>query len=109
MYDTDELPATNDRTLATKLGLELLPNSPFSLEEAAEYLGVKERTLRDACLTRQITYTKLDRRTWRFTKKGLDEFIERKTKHALPENEKKVLPRSANGAPRPRGRPRKEP
>ena len=49
----------------------------FNLEEAAAYLGMKTRALREACLDRRIAYSKLDRRTWLFTRAALDEFIRR--------------------------------
>jgi excisionase family DNA binding protein len=59
--------------------MQTFPDSQqfFNLQEAAAYLRMKERALRDACLAKRIGYAKLDRRTWRFTRAGLDDFIRR--------------------------------
>jgi excisionase family DNA binding protein len=107
----DELPATTDKEVAERLGLELLPETYYTLEEAAKYLGMRERALRDACLARRITYSKLDRRTWRFTKTALEDFIERNTKRWQPPSPETDLERKApspdgDGIRPRRGRPR---
>jgi excisionase family DNA binding protein len=51
----------------------------YNLEEAAQFLGMKLRALKDACLAGRIRYAKLDRRTWRFVRTDLDDFINRNT------------------------------
>ena len=51
--------------------------SPYlSLVEAAEYLHLTERQLRDLCREKRITYCRVDYRTYRFKKEDLDEWFE---------------------------------
>jgi excisionase family DNA binding protein len=58
---------------------ELESKESYNLEEAAQFLGMKLRALKDACLAKRIRYAKLDRRTWRFARADLNDFINRNT------------------------------
>jgi excisionase family DNA binding protein len=51
----------------------------LDLKEAADYLRITIRALRDACKSGHVTHARLDRLTWRFKKADLDDFIARRT------------------------------
>jgi excisionase family DNA binding protein len=58
-------------------------DSPLlDLKEAAAYLRLSVRALRDACNAGRITHTRLDRLNWRFRKADLDDFVARRTVRA---------------------------
>jgi len=48
----------------------------FNLEEAAEYLGVTQRHLKDLCLDRRIVFSKPHYRAFSFRKEDLDAFLD---------------------------------
>jgi excisionase family DNA binding protein len=48
----------------------------LNLTEAAEYLRLTERQLRDLCREQRITHCRVDYRTYRFKKEDLDEWFE---------------------------------
>ena len=52
------------------------PSANFSLAEAAEYLGVSQRHLKDLCLDRRIVFSKPHYRAFSFRKKDLDAFLD---------------------------------
>jgi len=51
----------------------------FDLQGAAQYLGIPTLQLRTLAKGGRITYTRLNRTHWRFTKRDLDAFLERNT------------------------------
>jgi excisionase family DNA binding protein len=52
-------------------------NGLLSLEEAAEYLKVSRRNMRELCLRRKIRFAKPNYRTWIFRRSDLDEYLNR--------------------------------
>jgi excisionase family DNA binding protein len=49
----------------------------LDLTEAANYLGISNRALRDLCKRRAVTYAKIDYRNWRFRVRDLEAYLER--------------------------------
>jgi len=47
----------------------------FTLEEAAEYLRLTDRQLKDLCRDKNISHARFDYRTYRFRKSDLDEWF----------------------------------
>ena len=45
-------------------------------KDAAEYLGVSDRTVRELCNTRQIEHERLNGRNLRFRQEWLDEYLQ---------------------------------
>jgi excisionase family DNA binding protein len=54
----------------------------FDLQGAAQYLGVPPLQMRTLAKQGRITYSRIDRLHWRFTKRDLDSYIERTTHRA---------------------------
>ena len=54
----------------------------FDLPEAAKYLRMSERALQEACLAQRVSFSKLNYRTWRFTRADLEDFIRRNRRQA---------------------------
>lgn len=60
-------------------------NSEYmNTREAAAYLGVSDKTVRNLCTARKIQYRRLSERNIQFKKEWLDEYLESVT--VLPEN-----------------------
>jgi len=57
-------------------------NGLFDLTEAAEYLKISNRALRDLCKRKAITYIRLDRYNWRFRISDLETYLVRRTVQA---------------------------
>jgi excisionase family DNA binding protein len=57
-------------------------NGLFDLTEAAEYLKISNRALRDLCKRKAITYIRLDRYNWRFRISDLETYLVRGTVRA---------------------------
>jgi excisionase family DNA binding protein len=51
----------------------------LNLKEAAAFLQVKERTLRELCHDNRITHIRLNHRQYRFKPEHLEEFVARRT------------------------------
>jgi excisionase family DNA binding protein len=51
----------------------------FDLKGAAAYLGVPPLQMRTLATTGRVTYCRVDRLHWRFTKRDLDAYIARNT------------------------------
>jgi excisionase family DNA binding protein len=51
----------------------------LDLIEAAKYLKISNRALRDLCKRRAVTYVRLDRLNWRFRRSALDAYLDRLT------------------------------
>ena len=51
----------------------------FDLSGAAKYLGVSNVQMRTLATTGRVTYARIDRLHWRFTKRDLDAYIARNT------------------------------
>jgi excisionase family DNA binding protein len=49
---------------------------PLTIEQAAQYLQIPRRTLRELCEKKKICHCRLDYRRWRFRKSDLDSFLE---------------------------------
>jgi excisionase family DNA binding protein len=54
----------------------------FDLPGAAAYLGIPTLQLKTLAKSGRITYSRIDRLRWRFTKRHLDSYIERTTHRA---------------------------
>jgi excisionase family DNA binding protein len=54
----------------------------FDLTGAAKYLGVPPLQMRTLAKRGAVTYARIDRLHWRFTKRDLDSYIERNTHRA---------------------------
>ena len=52
---------------------------PFTLIEAAEYLQLPPRAVRELCTAKKINHARLDHRNWRFTRADLDLYIAKRT------------------------------
>jgi excisionase family DNA binding protein len=52
---------------------------PLTLTEAAEYLQLPPRAVRELCTAKKINHALLDHRNWRFTREGLDLYIAKRT------------------------------
>jgi excisionase family DNA binding protein len=50
----------------------IISERPLTLEEAAEYLQIPRRSLRELCEKKKISHSRLDYRNWRFKKADLD-------------------------------------
>jgi excisionase family DNA binding protein len=51
----------------------------FDLKEAAAYLGVPPLQMRTLATSGRVTYARIDRLHWRFTRRDLDAYIARNT------------------------------
>ena len=51
----------------------------LTLEEAADYLQLPRRTLRELCEKKKICHSRLDYRRWRFRKSDLDAYLDVRT------------------------------
>jgi excisionase family DNA binding protein len=49
---------------------------PLTLEEAADYLQIPRRSLRELCEHKKISHSRLDYRNWRFKKADLDAYLD---------------------------------
>jgi excisionase family DNA binding protein len=54
----------------------------FDLPGAAKYLGVPTLQLKTLAKSGRVTYCRVDRLHWRFAKRDLDAFLERRTYRA---------------------------
>jgi excisionase family DNA binding protein len=52
---------------------------PLTLTEAAEYLQIPPRAVRELCTAKKIDHARLDHRNWRFTRADLDLYIAKRT------------------------------
>jgi excisionase family DNA binding protein len=57
----------------------IISNRPLTLEEAAQYLQIPRRSLRELCEKKKISHSRLDYRNWRFRKADLDAYLENRT------------------------------
>ena len=57
-------------------------NGLFDLTEAAKYLKISNRALRDLCKRQAVTYIRLDRYNWRFRISDLETYLVRRTVQA---------------------------
>lgn len=57
----------------------LISERPLTLEQAAEYLQIPRRSLRELCEKKKISHSRLDYRNWRFRKADLDAYLENRT------------------------------
>ncbi len=58
---------------------QFLSDVPLTLSEAAEYLKVSTRVLRDWCNRKLIRYSRANYRRWYFRRSDLDAFLDRRT------------------------------
>ena len=56
-------------------GKEMRPLSYMNSTDAAEYLGVSDRTVRELCRTRQLEHERLNGRNIRIKKEWLDDYL----------------------------------
>lgn len=54
-----------------------IPERPLTLAEAADYLQIPLRSMRDLASRKKISHSRLDYRNWRFKKADLDGFLEK--------------------------------
>jgi excisionase family DNA binding protein len=54
-----------------------IANGLLGIDEAAEYLGLTRRFLRELCLRRKIRFAKPNYRTWVFKRSDLDAYLNR--------------------------------
>ena len=59
------------------LDLKNLGDGLLTLEEAADYLRLKPRAVRDLCNRRGLSHIRLDRYNWRFRVADLEAFLNR--------------------------------
>jgi excisionase family DNA binding protein len=59
-----------------------IANRLLGIDEAAEYLGVTRRFLRELCLRKKIRHAKPNYRTWVFRREDLDAYLNRITQNA---------------------------
>ncbi len=57
----------------------IISERQLTLEEAAEYLQIPRRSLRELCEKKKISHSRLDYRHWRFRKSDLDAYLENRT------------------------------
>jgi excisionase family DNA binding protein len=57
----------------------ILSERPLTLEQAAAYLQIPRRSLRELCEKKKIAHARLDYRNWRFRKADLDTYLEKRT------------------------------
>jgi excisionase family DNA binding protein len=57
----------------------ILSERPLTLEQAAGYLQIPRRSLRELCEKRKIAHARLDYRNWRFKKADLDAYLAKRT------------------------------
>jgi excisionase family DNA binding protein len=55
----------------------LINDGLLGIDEAAGYLKISRRALRELCLRRQIRHAKPTYRTWIFRREDLDEYLNR--------------------------------
>jgi excisionase family DNA binding protein len=58
---------------------DVTSDSPLTLIEAAAFLKIPIRTLRDLCKRQRITHARLNYRTYRFRKSDLETYLNRRT------------------------------
>jgi excisionase family DNA binding protein len=51
----------------------------LNLEEAAKYLGISTRALRDLANRGILTHIRLNYRSWRFKTEDLEQYLQRRT------------------------------
>jgi excisionase family DNA binding protein len=56
-----------------------LSDSPLTLIEAAAYLKLPVRSLRDLCKRKRVSHARLNYRTYRFRKADLEIYLNRRT------------------------------
>lgn len=54
--------------------------------EAAQYIGVSDRTIRELCRTRQVEHERLNGRNYRFKQEWLDNYLESVRVRPEPQN-----------------------
>ena len=64
------------------MNIDPQPNGLLDLTEAAKYLKISNRSLRDLYHRRAITYTRIDRLNWRFKIEDLENYLTRRTVRA---------------------------
>jgi excisionase family DNA binding protein len=52
------------------------PRENFNLSDAAEYLGISQRHLKDLCLEKRIIFSKPHYRAYSFRREDLDRWLE---------------------------------
>ena len=62
-------------------------NEYMNTVEAAEYLGVSDRTVRKLCADRKIKHQRINGRTIRLKKEWLDEYLSSAIETIEPENQ----------------------
>jgi excisionase family DNA binding protein len=55
------------------------PDRPLTLNEAAEYLQLPPRAVRELCTRRKLSHSKLDYRNYRFRRADLDAYLDKHT------------------------------
>jgi excisionase family DNA binding protein len=51
----------------------------LNVNQAAQYLGISARALKDLCWTGKITFMKVNHRHWRFRPEDIEEYLDRVT------------------------------
>ena len=59
-----------------------VPSANFNLAEAAAYLGISPRRLKDLCREKRITHTKPHYRCYSFRREDLDTYLESYRMHS---------------------------
>jgi excisionase family DNA binding protein len=57
----------------------IIPDRPLDLKEAAEYLQLPVRTVRDLCKRTKISHARLNYRAYRFRLGDLDAYLDGRT------------------------------
>jgi excisionase family DNA binding protein len=52
---------------------------PLTLEEAAEYLQLPSRTVRELCARKRLAHARLSYRNFRFRRADLDAYVDKRT------------------------------
>jgi excisionase family DNA binding protein len=68
-------PGSFPREARFKLAESPARDTRLNLQEASEFLGVTTRRLKDLCREKRITHTRIDYRTYRFTRADLDAWL----------------------------------
>ena len=61
-----------------------LSERPLTIDEAAEYLQIPRRSLRELCEKKKISHSRLEYRNYRFRKSDLDAYLESRTVEITP-------------------------
>jgi excisionase family DNA binding protein len=69
------------QVIGSKFGVNdvSLSDGPLTLVEAATYLKIPVRSLRDLCKRKRISHARLNYRTFRFRKSDLEIYLNRRT------------------------------